>query len=599
MESWEGGSLLAFSLEKSPGEEEITEISIEFQYLGVLPRGQAALPGEASFLEWTEEKAALQYAVPEEGYLFAARQEGDYNTGHFYSLEESSWNHQRWNLFGGLLLGSAYFLLADLAARFGRRRRRLENRKYWKLDELSGEYILAARTRTDPPLLRRNRSVFKRVLCFQFLQRLLLLAVVGQWLARLLDRSLDRSFITFSLALILLSVLLYYGLYCWFYLIAYKKILSLGEQNPSGAAVCFLDLRFISAPVPQWVLSDLNFAVFMMRSGYYRESALFAGELWRRFGKNQKQGRQYLQYQYVQFCSFHYMGKEEQDFFEIGGQTFYNASDALGKNYIARADGSCFLNLEDFLLKNGLMEAPLPQDGLELFQTIGEQYLIVGGSYNDSTILDDTSTYRELRYLCDVNGNLLYRNWNRSGIGYARDQYGNLDKRYLEFSDDGGKPSQFLDLETGEEITVPEGWSDLQYKKDGLFLLENQQDYCIYDASDHSQGLSFRTKLFRDRIFLFGKRSYAIQSRSGAQYNQLVLERREVDLGTDTEFLAIIPGENPVILEGGQDGACTVSYILDAEGKLLYQGDGNVRGADGPYYLEQDGTEYRISMNGE
>ena len=140
----------------------------------------------------------------------------------------------------------------------------------------------------------------------------LALAVVGQWLARLLDPSLDRSFITFSLALILLSVLLYYGLYCWFYLIAYKKILSLGEQNPSGAAVCFLDLRFISAPVPQWVLSDLNFAVFMMRSGYYRESALFAGELWRRFGKNQKQGRQYLQYQYVQFCSFHYMGKEEQ-----------------------------------------------------------------------------------------------------------------------------------------------------------------------------------------------------------------------------------------------------------------------------------------------
>ena len=55
VESWEGGSLLAFSLEKSPGEEEITEISIEFQYLGVLPRGQAALPGEASFLEWTEE----------------------------------------------------------------------------------------------------------------------------------------------------------------------------------------------------------------------------------------------------------------------------------------------------------------------------------------------------------------------------------------------------------------------------------------------------------------------------------------------------------------------------------------------------------------
>ena len=298
-------------------------------------------------------------------------------------------------------------------------------------------------------------------------------------------------------------------------------------------------------------------------------------------------------------AGFHLIQKEEQDFFEIGGQTFYNASDALGKNYIARADGSCFLNLEDFLLKNGLMEAPLPQDGLELFQTIGEQYLIVGGSYNDSTILDDTSTYRELRYLCDVNGNLLYRNWNRSGIGYARDQYGNLDKRYLEFSDDGGKPSQFLDLETGEEITVPEGWSDLQYKKDGLFLLENQQDYCIYDASDHSQGLSFRTKLFRDRIFLFGKRSYAIQSRSGAQYNQLVLERREVDLGTDTEFLAIIPGENPVILEGGQDGACTVSYILDAEGKLLYQGDGNVRGADGPYYLEQDGTEYRISMNGK
>ena len=78
--------------------------------------------------------------------------------------------------------------------------------------------------------------------------------------------------------------------------------------------------------------------------------------------------------------------------------------------------------------------------------------------------------------------------------------------------------------------------------------------------------------MFRDRIFLFGKRSYASSPAPEPSITSFVLERREVDLGTDTEFLAIIPGENPVILEGGQDGACTVSYILDAEGKLLYQG---------------------------
>ena len=310
-ESYKGGSLLCFALEKNPGEDEITEVSIAFQCSGTKPKGQTALPADHSFLEWAEENTACQYASAEEGYFFAAKQEGDYNTGHFYSLDQPSGIIQKWQLWGSLILGGVYLFILELTAFWGRSKRKNKDRKYWKLDELAKKYILAQSSHDAPPLLKKNRRVFKGLLYFQYVQKLFLLVVVGQWFARLLDGSLKKTFFTGTLGALLLSFLLYYILYFFLYIKEYKKILSIGDRDPAGAARCLYDLTLISAPVHRWTLSDLNLAVFMMKTENYRESALFSRELWHLCGKR-KQGTPYLQYLYVQCCCFHYMGKEKQ-----------------------------------------------------------------------------------------------------------------------------------------------------------------------------------------------------------------------------------------------------------------------------------------------
>ena len=295
-------------------------------------------------------------------------------------------------------------------------------------------------------------------------------------------------------------------------------------------------------------------------------------------------------------AGFRPLPENAQPSFKIDGQSLINTQDSSGQKYIAKADGTYFLGFDDFILKNELLEAPLPQGGLEIFQTFQDRSMVVGGSYNATTVIGGKAHWRDLRYLCDSSGNILYRDWNRSSIGYAADQYGELDRRYLEFSSVDGVPSQFLDLETGNPITLPEGWLWLTYKGNGLFLLENNQEYCIYDAKTQSLGLSFQTKLTRTRIFLFGKESYALQSRSGTKYNQLFIGKKKVELAEDTESLDIVPGDTPVILENRADGTCSASYILDAEGNLLYKGDGPILSADGDYYIEKYDTEYKIRL---
>lgn len=282
-----------------------------------------------------------------------------------------------------------------------------------------------------------------------------------------------------------------------------------------------------------------------------------------------------------------------QETFRIGELVLTNGTGADGEVCIYDSQGQVYLDGDRLSQKNRSLGIAIPQAGMEIVDTVGDRFLILRGVY-ELPESDGGDYYIE--YLCDAEGNILYSDWNRRYIGYARNQYGQTDEAYLEFRDlYGGNPSQFLDLTTGREIVVTEEYDSIQYGGNGLFLFGKGREYCIYDARNDVYGDTFTVTAPLTDQYVFGLDSYAVHSALGREYNRIVIDGQEMELSEEAGIVSVKGGAYTVVLEGNAAGTSFErSYILDDTGSLVMEESGDVICADHSYYLEERNGRFDI-----
>lgn len=278
----------------------------------------------------------------------------------------------------------------------------------------------------------------------------------------------------------------------------------------------------------------------------------------------------------------------QKEVFEIKGKELENGHDADGKKGIY-LKGELYLDEKLFAEKNKDLSVPMPDTGLEVTGVVAGKYMILEGEYSS----ENSGEKKHIEYLCDENGRIQYPDWNHYEIRYAENQYKETDLNYIEFRGETSEiPSQFLNVHTGEEISIPSEF--IIYAANGLFYFYTGNNFCIYDAESHAYGETFMPEDSIANIFVFGLHTYVIQSVLGSKYSKLVIEGEELELSSNVEVLLVPSSDFPIVLEGELFGPYWRSYIIDHTGKLVMIGNGNVWYADNSYYLEIDGNDYAI-----
>ncbi len=234
-------------------------------------------------------------------------------------------------------------------------------------------------------------------------------------------------------------------------------------------------------------------------------------------------------------CSF-LIGHTEYDMdfkpYEPGSET-YNLENGIvlhnqmenGNYYIADSDGNPYLTAQEFFEHNHITDAILSEDGTRF---------------------------------CDLQGNILYPEWDYNYVSLVTDQYENINHRILCFSDSGSDDDHYVDLDNMEELELPTGYDEITYKTDTLFLLRNGNEYTIYDASS--------------LITIDG--------------SETPVDSPETVFVTDCEY--------PVVTVGEVFGTSSGSYILDPEGSLVLKADQEILYADSSCYMYYNNDQFFI-----
>ena len=279
----------------------------------------------------------------------------------------------------------------------------------------------------------------------------------------------------------------------------------------------------------------------------------------------------------------------EETFFHFSDDlVLHNQLDASGNYYIADESGECLLNGATFYEKNSSLLPDLTyDDSIFMTNSIMGKYMIL--EYNQITSSGDgRSIINTASFLCDLQGNVLYPEWGYDGVIFPSDQFGHTDRNYLSFFSPEGQLIHSLYLPTMQEISFPDGFTDAGYKSNGLFLLENQGKYTIYDSKTDSLGAAFTLDDYM-AVFVLGPDSYVIQQINN---NRIVIEN--VPQLCEEEIAVVSAGEYPVIKSGEIWGPYDTSYILDSDGHLRYKINADIICADSSHFLTETLHNYQI-----
>lgn len=264
-----------------------------------------------------------------------------------------------------------------------------------------------------------------------------------------------------------------------------------------------------------------------------------------------------------------------------------------GNSCIVDQYDSIYLTDEEFKEKNPFLQDLYKTGQISLKGVVPEKYLLI---YYEHQTKKEEGKYLISDYsaLCDLDGVIQYPELEYTSVRFPFDQYDCLEKNFIEFrGEEEDSLPNYLNLSTNELVDFPEGCSDIGYKGNGLFLLEKDSKYIIFDASVNQTGSSFnKDGNLLDFTYVFGLQSYVTSSYSN---RKVVIDDIERELDPDNGWVDVFQGEYPIIKVYQKSGGIRTCYALTPEGSLLIETPQNVIYSNERYYVYKENDEYHIS----
>lgn len=275
-----------------------------------------------------------------------------------------------------------------------------------------------------------------------------------------------------------------------------------------------------------------------------------------------------------------------------GEKGLHTETGEAGKDKIVDKDGNNVLDAQTFYQINKPL-VPAPIDDIyypiiSILDVINENCFLI--------------TYLQKEYLCSADGRVI----SISGLDYLSSDY-----RFYREEDSTGNTvytsSKYLLLCNNNhdryhvkveksEVTLldmPES-DEIYYQGNGLYLLKNQDEYCIYDGEKGVETCTFSLK---------GKRTMYVSSIGQKSHLRGIIDKqndksvmlKEIEIINEPDVL-ILKEENvrgPIIADDGftildiydEKEDETISYIMNRAGECVKKISGKVVWADKDYYL--------------
>ena len=267
--------------------------------------------------------------------------------------------------------------------------------------------------------------------------------------------------------------------------------------------------------------------------------------------------------------------------------------DEEGNSCLVDQYDNIYVRDEEFKEKNPFLQDLYKTGQISLKGVVSEKYLLIYYEHQTETeegkyLISDYSA------LCDLDGVIQYPELEYTSVRFPFNQYDCLEKNFIEFKgEEEDSLPDYLNLSTDELVDFPDGCSDIGYKGNGLFLLEKDSEYTIFDASVNQTGNSFsKDGNLLDFTYVFGLQSYVIQHHENGK---VVINGIEQELDTETEWANILEGKYPIIQISKRFGELRTSYVLNPEGKLMVETPKDVIYANERYYISVEHDEYHIN----
>ena len=285
-----------------------------------------------------------------------------------------------------------------------------------------------------------------------------------------------------------------------------------------------------------------------------------------------------------------YKEKKTKSFEFANGLVLENRYDEEGYSYISDTSGNVYMDGPMFYKKNCDSGMPLTlEKNVSIEKTVSDKYMIISYDFHRSQE-NGRILYSGRSYLCDMDGRILYPEWNYTSVYYPKDQFGFIDRKLLILMNGEERPLHYLDLSTGKEPKLPPEFQECFNMGNGFFLLRQGSEYTIYNAATQEKGATFHEK-DAGPIYVLGLNSYIIDKLCDYE---IVINGEELRLSDTVQMASIIPGKYPIVQVRKFHGSNYVSYILNPKGELVLKTGRKVEYAGKFNYLTVGKGEYDI-----
>lgn len=309
-EEYSGGTVLSIEVKKEDETINNNVISFKYQYRGPAVKRQKALDMEMAPVKWAQDYSACIYQDVNQGYYFSSRQEGTKQIGYYYVEEYAYDGLKRLCIYISIGMAALLFL-GEPTIKSQNLWKKKHHKDYPELNQLLENYLRKYVSEDIPSeychwikrvVLRRQSMIYNAY------RSLIFLTVTGG----LVFHSSIGGLLLYELINFFL-----WTIACAIYIcvegnLVKRNIERIYKKEPLLAMWCRYNVKNFSGDKSRWSLLDLDFAVYMMKNRTYNESLCFADRIWSLFGKK-KRGAQFLEYHYLKFCNFHYLGGNENE----------------------------------------------------------------------------------------------------------------------------------------------------------------------------------------------------------------------------------------------------------------------------------------------
>ena len=274
----------------------------------------------------------------------------------------------------------------------------------------------------------------------------------------------------------------------------------------------------------------------------------------------------------------------------VEGEHPYQISDDLtlmtlesrGYYYIADQNGNSFMDAVSFQRTNeNLFNGEKTVVSVSLKDVVPNKYMIIQYTYGQSFDRETDVL------LCDLQGNILFPEWNYQSVSFRENQFGDYMRNMLCFSNFDTGEEHFLDIETEQEIYFPDGYEEITPMTENFFLLSNENDHIIYDIRTGELGAQFSTP-YRAAVYVVGLNTYVV---GDIFEKRIVIDGKEYPVNKKCDYLSVLISPYPIIQEGAYSGY-SKSYILTETGSLKERVDRSVIYANEYCCCMENDTDY-------